>query len=201
MVVAQEIEQGLNWAESRIKSLTGGDKLAANFMRQDIFEFEPQFKLFIAGNHKPRLQRVDEAIQRRIQLIPFSVTIPKDERDHTLYEKLKDEWPGILSWIIEGAAEWQQHGLKQPTAVLESTAEYFRSEDFIAQWISETCAIDLGHSESFGRLYKSYCKFAEQNGERPDSQKSFSHELESRGFTKHRSSKERRFMGLNCIRT
>ena len=67
---------GRRWAESKIKALTGGDKIAARFMRQDFFEFTPQFKLMIAGNHKPGLRSVDEAIRRRLDLIPFTVTIP-----------------------------------------------------------------------------------------------------------------------------
>src|SRR5262245_58244201 len=80
MVTAVETEEGRRWADSRIKTLTGGDKIAARFMRQDFFEYTPQFKLIIAGNHKPGLRSVDEAIRRRFNLIPFSVTIPPDER-------------------------------------------------------------------------------------------------------------------------
>ena len=96
LVTAQEIEQGRRWAESRIKAITGGDKISARFMRQDFFEYAPQFKLLIAGNHKPGLRRVDEAIPRRMNLIPFKVTIPNDERDNDLAEKLKAEWSEIL---------------------------------------------------------------------------------------------------------
>ena len=77
LVVAQETEQNRRWAESKIKSLTGGDKITARFMRQDFFEYTPQFKLMIAGNHKPSLRGVDEAIRRRIHLVPFAVTIPE----------------------------------------------------------------------------------------------------------------------------
>ena len=66
-------------------------------MRQDFFEFQPQFKLFIAGNHRPRLRSVDEAIRRRFNLIPFTVAIPPDERNKELAEQLKAEWSGILA--------------------------------------------------------------------------------------------------------
>jgi putative DNA primase/helicase len=88
LVTATETEEGRQWAESRIKSLTGGDRVSARFMRQDFFEFMPQFKLFIAGNHRPGLRSVDEAIRRRFHLIPFAVTIPAEERDSELTEKL-----------------------------------------------------------------------------------------------------------------
>ena len=77
LVTAVETEEGRRWAESRIKALTGGDKVSARFMKQDFFEFLPQFKLIIAGNHKPGLRSVDEAIRRRFHLIPFNVTIPQ----------------------------------------------------------------------------------------------------------------------------
>src|SRR5262249_9400947 len=98
LVTATETEEGRHWAEARIKALTGGDPISARFMHQDFFEFIPKFKLMIAGNHKPSLRSVDEAIRRRFNLVPFSVTIPAEERDETLAERLRTEWPGILDW-------------------------------------------------------------------------------------------------------
>ena len=76
LVTVTETEGGRRWAEAKIKTLTGGDRISARFMRQDFFEFLPQFKLWIAGNHKPHLRSVDEAIRRRFHLVPFTVTIP-----------------------------------------------------------------------------------------------------------------------------
>ena len=108
LVTAIETEEGRRWAESRIKALTGGDKIPARFMRQDFFEFTPQFKLVIAGNHKPGLRSVDEAIRRRFNLVPFTVTIPTEKRDKELSEKLKPEWSGILQWMIDGCLAWQK---------------------------------------------------------------------------------------------
>lgn len=61
LVIATETEEGRRWAESKIKALTGGDKISARFMRQDFFDYNPQFKMIIAGNHKPGLRSVDEA--------------------------------------------------------------------------------------------------------------------------------------------
>ena len=110
--MGNEVEAGRTWAESKIKALTGGDRLQGRFMRQDFFEFDPQFKLMVAGNHKPSLRGVDEAIRRRLHLIPFTVTIPPDERDPDLPEKLKAEWPAILRWAIDGCLDWQQRGAR-----------------------------------------------------------------------------------------
>ena len=92
LVTAVETEEGRRWAESKIKSLTGGDRISARFMRQDFFKFTPEFKLIIAGNHKPGLRSVDEAIRRRFHLVPFAVTIPPEDRDIDLANKLRTEW-------------------------------------------------------------------------------------------------------------
>src|SRR5262249_54056800 len=135
-VTATETEDGRAWAESRIKQMTGGDKIAARFMRQDFFEFVPQFKLLISGNHKPSFRGVDEAIRRRFLLLPFSVTVPEADRDPDLPEKLKAEWPGILTWMITGCLDWQEHGLGPPAAVLEATRTYLEAEDAFQLWLS-----------------------------------------------------------------
>ena len=100
LVSAVETEEGRRWAESRIKTLTGGDAVSARFMRQDFFEYQPQLKLFIAGNHKPSLRSVDEAIRRRFHLIPFAVTIGAEDVDAELPEKLEAEAPGILKRLV-----------------------------------------------------------------------------------------------------
>jgi putative DNA primase/helicase len=135
IVAAQETEEGRRWAESRIKALTGGDPITARFMRQDFFTYTPQFKLLIAGNHKPGLRNIDEAIRRRFHLLPFTVRIPPEARDPNLFDKLKEEWPAILGWALQGCLEWQAEGLNPPAAVIEATAEYFDDEDSFGRWL------------------------------------------------------------------
>ena len=154
LVTAVETEEGRRWAEAQIKALTGGDAIAARFMRQDFFEYTPQFKLIIAGNHKPGLRSVDEAIRRRFHLMPFTVTIPPEERDRELADKLKAEWPGILAWMIEGCLEWQQHGLAPPEAVTDATAAYLEAQDAIAAWIDECMRARPERLGAFGRAVR-----------------------------------------------
>ena len=198
LVTAMETEGNRRWAESRVKALTGGDPIAARFMRDDFFTFTPVFKLLIAGNHKPALRTVDEAIRRRLHLIPFAVTIPKAERDPDLPEKLKAEWPGILTWAIEGAVEWHANGLQPPAVVTDATLEYLVGEDLIAVWIEDRC-----HQEHTARtlasvLYKSFKEWAEATGERPSTQRAFSMALESHGYRKEKTRDGRYFHGL-CL--
>jgi putative DNA primase/helicase len=137
LVTAVETEEGRRWAENKIKALTGGDEISARFMRQDFFEFTPHFKLLIAGNHKPSLRSVDEAIRRRLHLVPWNVVIPLDERDKKLNEKLRAEWPGILAWTIEGCLQWEQIGLAPPESVTGATAAYMEAEDALPGFQSQ----------------------------------------------------------------
>lgn len=137
-VTCGETHRHRRWDDTKIKALTGGDKITARFMRQDDFEFWPQFKLFISGNYKPRIQSPDEAMRRRMNLVPFSVTIPDEQKDLDLFEKkLKPELPGILSWAIRGAREWFEEGLKPPELVRNATREYLSEEDSYAIWLSD----------------------------------------------------------------
>ena len=199
LVTATETEEGRRWAESRIKQLTGGDTVAARFMRQDFFEYRPAFKLIIAGNHKPSLRSVDEAIRRRFHLIPFAVTIPPEERDSELAEKLKDEWPGILAWLVEGCLDWQTEGLRPPKAVLEATEAYLSAEDSLAAWLEERCERRTAEWASSASLFVSWSAWATAAGENPGNSKRFAQALESRGFTPNRKMHGRGFDGLRLL--
>lgn len=166
MVAASETEEGRAWAESRIMALTGGDQISARFMRQDFFEFTPQFKLVIVGNHKPVLQNVNDAAKRRFNIIPFLHKPAKPDFD--LEAKLKAELPAILRWALDGCLDWQANGLIRPAVVTDATAEYFSEQDTVSQWVSECC--DMGGrnlSETTATLFKSWTKYAEDNGEKP----------------------------------
>jgi putative DNA primase/helicase len=186
-VTAIETEDGRWWAEAKIKNLTGGDRITARFMRQDFFEYVPQFKLVVAGNHKPGLRTVDEAIRRRLHLIPFTVTIGEQERDPNLAEKLKAEYPGILQWAITGCLMWQKEGLNAPAVVRDATTAYLASEDAIARWIEDRCLISPKYWSSSSALYGDFKDWCQQAGERERTQKAFAQALEDHGFARERT--------------
>jgi putative DNA primase/helicase len=198
LVVASETERNQRWAEAKIKSLTGGDPVKAHFMRKDPFEFNPQFKLMIAGNHKPSLRGVDEAIRRRLHLIPFTVTIPEQDRDEQLREKLAAEYPGILAWALQGCRDWLTQGLKPPEAVREATDSYLAEEDTIGRWLEERCGVDQTiYKEYSGKLYDDWCSWCQRVGERLTSHKTFTQTLKARGFTQERDNTgQRMFLGI-----
>ena len=103
-----ETDENKRLAESLIKQLSGGDRIKARFMKKDYFEFDPTFKMILITNHKPIIYGTDYAIWRRVSLVPFTVQIPTEKQDESLRSwKFRDEWPGILNWLIEGCLIWQ----------------------------------------------------------------------------------------------
>jgi putative DNA primase/helicase len=169
------------WAEVRIKQLTGADTIRARFMRQDFFSYRPQFKLTITGNHKPILQNVDEAVTRRINMVPFlhKPTVV----DKQLESKLRGEWPAILKWMIDGCLDWQKNGLVRSQAVLDATAQYFKDQNTLQQWVDECCACRRDYVDTNGSLFFSWTNFIKSRGEEAGSQKRFRAALERLGFT------------------
>jgi putative DNA primase/helicase len=202
VVMAQETEEGQRWAEARIKALTGGDPISARFMRQDFFTFTPNFKLVIAGNHKPSLRSVDEAVKRRFNLIPFTETIPESERDPKLAERLREEWPGILAWGIVGCLEWQRIGLAPPPSVRAATENYLSDEDTIGQFLIERCALgDSTASTEVKLLFAAWTEWSGAAGEGAMSVKRFSQALANRGLHrgKHHTTRRAVFEGVRLL--
>jgi putative DNA primase/helicase len=187
LVVCVEVGAGRKMAEVLVKQLTGGDKVKARFMRQDFFEFEPTHKIVLAANHKPVIRGTDNAIWRRIRQIPFEVTIPPEEQDPDLTEKLKAELPGILTWAVQGCLAWRRERLTPPMEVVRATEQYRDEMDILWGFLAEKCLVDPQFRAGATDLYRAYAAWAEANGERAISQRAFGFAMEERGLRKDRS--------------
>ncbi len=193
LVTAIEADEGRRLAESLVKQMTGGDPLAARFMRAEWFNFLPTFKLFLATNHKPEIRGTDLAIWRRIRLIPFRVTVPASKQDKHLGDKLKAELPGILAWAVRGCLAWQREGMAPPAEVVAATTQYREEMDPLADFLAELC-IDLpGIATEAGALFKAYSEWCERGGEKPLNQTQFGRRLAERGYQKSRNDTTRRY--------
>lgn len=185
LVVARETDEGQRLAEATIKDLTGGDKIVARYLHQEFFEFAPTFKLWMYGNHKPMIRGNDEGIWRRMRLIPFTVTITPEEQDPNLSEKLLEELPGILNWALQGCREWMQHGLGEPFAIREATADYRSEMDVLGTFIAEVCEVGPDKSIAAKKFYEHYSTWCSDYGERAMSQRQLGVRLKERGFSAH----------------
>lgn len=179
LAMSSEVAEGSYWNESRIKSLTGDATISARFMRGDFFEFPRTHKHLIYGNHRPMLRVVDDAIRARMHVVPFRATFTDalGNRDPLLPEKLREEAPQILAWLIDGHRQWVEDGfaLKPCPAVQQETKDYLDTQSTPALWIAERCeAIENDERPTkdvpkAGVLYRDYAKFKTDRGEQPPS--------------------------------
>ncbi|MGF9601345.1 phage/plasmid primase, P4 family [Bacillus subtilis] len=199
-VSAVESEEGQQLSESLVKQITGGEKMSARFLRQEYFEFTPEFKVFFTTNHKPIVKGSDEGIWRRIRLVPFTVTIQKEKVDKKLPQKLAAEMPGILRWAVEGCLKWQKEGLKEPEVIRKATEGYREDMDILGPYMSERCVVHPSAKIEAKELYKDYKNWCYENDEIELKNRAFYRQIEIRGFKKENGAKNKVFfygIGLN----
>lgn len=182
LVIGSELPAGRAWNESAIKDLTGGDPITARYMRQDFFTYTPQFTLLIVGNHQPSISTVDDAMRRRVLLIPFDAQIPEHQRDRDLAAKLEKEYGEILNWMVEGAIRWYVEGLVVPQSVINATQDYLESEDVLGQFIADELVPDPDADIPSGDLYARYTDWCQRHGGRAMSHRALSQSLKERGL-------------------
>ena len=186
-VMVSEISEGKRLNEALVKRLTGGDTLSARFLYSDYFEFKPTFKAFLSTNHRPEIRGTDEAIWRRIRLIPFTVTIPEPERDPDLQDKLKSELSGILNWALAGYQDWAANRLTTPTAVVAATQEYRADSDLIGAFLTDNTQETPGGWVRNGEIYERYSTWSRTNAGDPLTPKAFTQRMLERGYQQHRT--------------
>jgi len=188
-VTAIEMQEGKRLSEELIKSMTGGDKLVTRFLYGEFFEYVPQFKVFLAVNHKPNIRDTTNSIWRRIKLIPFTNVFTERERDKQFSQKiLKKELPGILAWAVQGCLMWLHSGLGSPDEITRATNAYKSEMDAFTHFFDECCIVDETGRVTNKMLRARYDEWCRENGEYPMSQRPFSQKLLERGFTKRNSS-------------
>lgn len=180
LVTSVEPNEGVRINEGLLKQLTGDDTVTARKLYGDEFEFKPEFKLWMATNHKPVIRGTDTGIWRRIHMIPFTCVIPEGKVDRRLKYKLSAELTGIFRWAVEGCLLWQKEGLKMPRAVLEEVREYRREMDVISAFVEDKCTVGKGLSVKSSQLFAAYLNWAEQNNEYRMSSTKFGMELAKR---------------------
>lgn len=194
-VSAVEAEAGRRLDEALVKQLTGGDTITARFLFKEFFDFRPNFKIWLAANHKPTIGNTDHGIWRRIRLIPFTVTIPDHQQDKRLPEALAAELPGILAWAVRGCLAWQADGLGMTDEVRAATDSYRDEMDVFGPFLEECCFAEPGSHIKTKELNTTYAEWCEANGERKRSAKALGGALRERGFESGRLAK-----GVRCWR-
>lgn len=197
-VTSEEPTEGVRLNEGLLKQLTGGSKVTCRFLYGDEFEYTPEFKIWIATNHKPIVRGTDLGIWRRIKLIPFEVNIPKEKVDKNLKYRLRKEFPQILAWAVEGCIKWQREGIAEPQRVLDATKEYKQEMDLIASFVEQCIEIDYSVRTPFmaSDLFSLYLNWARKNNEYEMSSNKFFREAAKSLPDKGRNNKGVFYTGL-----
>ena len=120
--------------------------------------------------------------------MPFTVQIPKEERDKTLEEKLLQELPGILAWAVRGCLAWQKSkDLKEPTVVVTATQGYRDEMDSVARFLDECCRFHEQFRIKAGDLHAAFVAWCEGSGIPSMTLKEFGRRLDDKGIEKKTS--------------
>jgi putative DNA primase/helicase len=199
-VTSSEAEEGQRMKEAKVKNLTGMGTLQGRHIYGSPFEFYPQFKLFIDANYKPVIRGTDNAIWNRVHLIPFRVSIPKEQQDRDLGNKLKAELPGILASAVKGCLTWQQEGLRTPKAITDAGAQYREEMDLVAEFISDCCDVDPEATELSADLHLAFKRWCEDRGEEPFTETKFGIRLTEKDFAGVKVHGQRARKGLRLLK-
>jgi len=189
LVKASEAPKGAVFETRTIKELTGSDTIKARHLYGRLFVYKPSYKILFVTNNKPAIPEVNEAIRRRVKLIPFTQEFKGNRRDKQMMEKLKAELPGILSWAVEGCLAWQKSGLGEPRCVEKATTEYLRESDPVGRFVQKYCEVNPAFVVASSTLYAAFTQFCAQGGEETPSQREFGQRLSGMGFGRGRGSK------------
>jgi putative DNA primase/helicase len=203
LIRASEPERGVQFKESLIKTLTGGEPMLVRSLNKEFFEFRPAFKMILSGNHKPEIGGVDHGIWRRIKFVPWPVTISDKEKRQMddVLDELWAERSGILNWLLSGALDYLNSGLRTPQEVIDATAEYREEMDPVGTFV-DICVEDLpsigGHpprsTVSARQMYDAFARWAVANAVRPWKEKAFAMTMAQKGFVKDRVSSGVRYL-------
>jgi len=193
LVMASEGSQDRLMDEATIKRVTGGDMVTARFMRQEFFEFAPQFLIFLASNYRPAVRGQDAGFWRRVKLVPFSRFFDVHERDHGLQDKLMSEAQGIIAWAVKGAAIWYEGGsLFEPDVIKSQTENYKNDSNALEGFLPGMFQFDAEQTTTLEELWRGYLNWCEDENlptKERWTRRTFARSLDERGLARRTTNK------------
>lgn len=181
LVVTSEVGSGRRLNEALVKKITGSDRLRASYLYHDAFEFAPTHKIFLATNHKPRIEGTDRGVWRRVYLVPFNESFEGSKQNTSLKDELLAESAGILLWALIGLVKYRRVGLNPPARVVTATEAYRLAEDFLGAFLEERCTLGPKAEVTAKDFRTEYVKWCEERAEKPASAKAVGNRLAELG--------------------
>jgi putative DNA primase/helicase len=188
MLAASET-RGRDWLdEATLKNLTGGNTLRCAFKGRDLFQYRPQFKIWLSSNALPKLDPDDTAAWLRLRVISFPISHIEDI-DKRLKERMKrtNVLEGVLAWAVEGAKRWYKapkSGLRAPEVIRKATEDARKVLDQIEAWLHSRI-IDTGAAAdklSYADAFSDYTLYCDERGEKPRPRKHWKAALGKKGY-------------------
>jgi P4 family phage/plasmid primase-like protien len=176
--LAPEVNEHAKLDEGVIKQFVGGDVLYVDRKGINGISAKPTARLVVATNSRPKIGDRTYGMWRRMELLPFQVTIPPAEQDHQLAAKLKTELPGILNWALTGRRRLHAQSRFTTSAIANAALNEYREQSNPArQFLSEHCHLDPSVNTSVERVYSRYVHWSKMNGHTPIGNAQFGKEL------------------------
>lgn len=189
-IVNYSPEKGTDFGGEIFKSLCSGEPVPARLPYGEPFEITDYAKLILNANSLPVPQEQNEAYFRRFLIVPFSKTIPQEERDPDLPNKIiHNELSGIFNWVLKGLGRIITNRRFSNCVTANEALEAYKIEsDSVTCFIKEEGYIpSLDYRTDLKTFYNDYRSFCMDNGYRPCSNRVFSKRVENNGITLARS--------------
>ncbi len=164
LISLQEPKRGKALAEDRVKQFTGGSPVTYRALYGAEEEFEPQGKVVMECNSRPRISGDDDGIWRRIVIVlwphQFKGSAIVKGMDRRILAA-EGGGSGVLAWIVEGVLAYLRDGLEQPEDVQDAIEEYRRSANPFSEWMAACVVADplaLTLAADLYRSYKDWCQ-------------------------------------------
>ncbi|MBI1296686.1 hypothetical protein GC175_17155 [bacterium] len=182
-VFASESDKYERLNEAKIKLVTGGNMIRCAFKYRDFFSYRPQFKIWLSSNYPVRADPDDAAVWGRIRIVEFPHSHIGHE-DKTLKERMKkpENLSSVLTWMVQGAIQWYAKGLSVPDSMKQTVERHRTDLDYLAQWLEDNTTSAPLKFTSSRDLYQDYKEWCLENGVTPKAIRTFSLEIQSKGF-------------------
>lgn len=201
LVDCEEVSDGAGFSAELIKRITGEGDISCRALYKKTSTYKPVMKFWLVGNHRPEYDALDQAVTRRLFMVPFDRRVPEEEVDRHLFSKLttKEGKEAILAMVIKGAGEWYKSNLGKCTRSEASRTDYVDDIDWIQQFINDNIIFSADSKVSKADVYRRYTEWAESCGYKRVCASNLYDRLRQKGLMETRKSTGRFFEGIRLM--
>ncbi len=176
-------ESGKDVNPNVLKQLTSGERVTVKNLYKDPYQTNDFGKLISSFNFLPKAEN-SFGFFRRLIILPYDVTIPKEEVDRGLTSKLKTELPGILNWVLSALPALMNRGQFTTSECSERAIEHYRLQsDSVRLFVNETCETSDYTTKAL-EVYNTYRNYCLSSSLKPLGKQKFYERLESLGYAR-----------------